>query len=190
MPAGVIEAKTALRRELRKCAPPDWELLLERFLSLPELEAAQTVMLFYGVGNEPDTADLIDVLWKRGKTVTLPRCLPKGQMEARWILPGSRLVCSAYGIPEPDENCPVVERDAMDLILVPNLCCDRQGYRLGHGAGYYDRYLAGYSGMTVSLCPDAWLQEELPRDEFDIPVRLVLSETGQWRAAEAARRMP
>ena len=77
----------------------------------------------------------------------------------------------------------------IDLILVPNLCCDKQGYRLGHGAGYYDRYLAGYSGETVSLCPADWLQEQLPRDEFDLPVGLVLTETGKWRGAEAPRRL-
>jgi len=73
------------------------------------------------------------------------------------------------------------------LILVPNLCCDRQGYRLGHGGGYYDRYLAGYAGMTVSLCPAQWLQEQLPREEYDLPVRLVLTENAEWRGAEAPR---
>ena len=184
MPAGVIEAKAALRRELRERSIPDWEPLLEQFLALPEVKAAHTIMLFYGVDREPDTTALIEELWERGKIVLLPRCLPQRDMEARRVVPGSRLVCSAYGIPEPDEECAVVERDTIDLVLVPNLCCDQQGYRLGHGGGYYDRYLVGFSGMTVSLCPEDWLQEQLPRDEFDLPVGLVLTETKEWRGTE------
>ena len=187
MRAGVTEAKAALRREMAGQVISDWQPMIDAFLMLPEVEAAHTVLLFYGVGREPDTTELIEALWQRGKTVLLPRCLPKRGMEARRIVSGSKLVYSAYGIPEPDQECPVVLRDTIDLILVPNLCCDQQGYRLGHGGGYYDRYLAGYSGMTVSLCPEAWLQEQLPRDEYDLPVRLVLTETAEWRGVETPR---
>lgn len=184
------EEKAALRQRISGLPLPDWQPLLDAFLDLPELKAAQTVMLFYGVGREPDTTELIETLWAQGKTVLLPKCLPERRMEARQILPGARLVYSAYAIPEPDGECPAVLRDTIDLILVPNLCCDRRGYRLGHGGGYYDRYLAGYSGMTVALCPVQWLQKELPRDEFDLPVQLVLTERGEWRAAEAPRHLP
>ena len=190
MAAGVIEEKAALRRQIKALPPVDWQPLLDAFLVLPEVESAHTVMLFYGVDREPDTTELIEALWQRGKAVALPRCLPGRAMEARLIRPGARLVCSACGIPEPDSECPVVQRDKIDLILVPNLCCDKGGFRLGHGGGYYDRYLAGYSGMTVSLCPKAWLQEQLPRDQYDLPVRLVLTEAGQWRGAEAPRAVP
>ena len=177
----VQQTKAELRRRVEELPDPDWAPLIRAFLDLPEVEKANTVMLFYGVGREPDTGELIEELWQRGKAVLLPRCLPKRGMEARRIEPGSRLVCSAYGIPEPDEECPVVERDRIDLILVPNLCCDKQGYRLGHGGGYYDRYLADCSAVTVSLCPEMWLQERLPREEYDLPVRLVLTETKIWR---------
>lgn len=187
MLAGVTETKAALRREIAEQEIPDWQPMLDAFLALAEVETAHTVLLFYGVGREPDTTELIETLWQRGKTVLLPRCLPKRGMEARRIVPGSRLVYGSYGIPEPDQECPLVLRDTIDLILVPNLCCDKQGYRLGHGGGYYDRYLAGYSGMTVSLCPAQWLQEQLPRDEYDLPVRLVLTENAEWRGAEAPR---
>ena len=187
MRAGVTEAKAALRREMAKQDIFDWQSMLAAFLALPEVKAARTILLFYGVGREPDTTELIETLWQQGKTVLLPRCLPNRGMEARRIVPGARLVYSAYGIPEPDQECPVVARDTIDLILVPNLCCDKQGYRLGHGGGYYDRYLTGYSGMTVSLCPETWLQEQLPRDQYDLPVRLVLTETAEWRGAETPR---
>ena len=182
-PAGVTEAKAALRRQLARAPRPDWEPLLRAFLALPELETARTVLLFYGVGKEPDTRGLIGELLGRGKTVALPRCLSGRRMEARAVTGPDDLRPGAYGIPEPGEACPVVARERIDLILTPNLCCDKQGYRLGHGAGYYDRYLEGYTGVTAALCPEERLREELPRDEFDLPVRLVLTETQVWRGA-------
>lgn len=187
-PAGVTEAKAALRRQMADLPRPDWTPMLEAFLALSELETAGTVLLFYGVGREPDTRELILELLRRGKTVALPRCLPKRQMEAGQVTGLERLRPGAFAIPEPDEGCPVIGREQIDLILVPNLCCDRKGYRLGHGGGYYDRYLAGYTGTTVAFCPEEWLQTELPRDEFDLPVGLVLTEAGVLRGADAPRK--
>lgn len=189
-PAGATEAKAALRRRMARLPCPDWPSLIQAFFTLPELKAARTVLLFYGVGREPDTRELIAGLLQEGKTVALPRCLPGRRMEARAVTGLDDLRPGAYDIPEPVDICPVIERDKIDLILTPNLCCDRLGYRLGHGAGYYDRYLAGYTGVTVALCPEEWLQEELPRDEFDLPVELVLTETRVRRGAEAPRRIP
>ena len=69
-----------------------------------------------------------------------------------------------------------IPKAEIDVVLVPNLLCDRKGYRLGYGGGYYDRWLAGYSGLTVSLCPPERLVAELPREPFDVPVDLVISE--------------
>ena len=186
-PAGVTEAKAALRRRLAVQPCPDWTPMLRAFRALPELERARTVLLFCGVDKEPDTRELIAELLRRGKTVALPRCLPGRRMEARAVTCLEALRPGAYGIPEPGTDCPVVERDGIDLILAPCLCCDRQGYRLGRGAGYYDRYLAGYGGVTAALCPEEWLQEELPRDAFDRPVELVLTQTQVWREAKAPR---
>ena len=189
MPAGVTERKAAIRRQIAQMPAPDWNPMIKRFLTLPDVEGARTVMLFYGVGNEPDTRSLIETLLCQGKRVVLPRCLPKRRMEGRAIDEQSELCCSAYGIPEPGEGCPIVGQSEIDLILVPNLCCDRRGYRLGHGGGYYDRYLSGFSGLTVSLCPDEWLAEVLPIDQWDIPVDIVLTQTQIRRRAETLRRI-
>lgn len=178
------EAKAALRRALAGLPPVGWEELTQAFLTLPEVAQADTILVFYGVGREPDTRPVIRTLLERGKRVALPKCLPGRQMQARAVSGLDKLTPGSFRIPEPGEDCPVVDREEIDLILVPNLCCDRQGHRLGHGGGYYDRYLAGYSGLTVALCPAAWLQEQLPAEEFDIPVELVLTETRQWRGAK------
>lgn len=169
------EEKKALRRAMRERIRADHGPLLEEFLSLEQVKGAKALLLFYGVGNEPDTRGLILTLLEAGKKVALPRCLAGGEMEARWVTGLAGLVPNRFGIPEPGEDCPPARREELDVILVPNLCCDREGYRLGHGGGYYDRYLAGYGGFTVALCPREWLADRLPREEHDRPVDRVVT---------------
>lgn len=141
------------------------------------MERAATILLFWGVDGEPRTRDLLEPLLNGYHSICLPRCLPDRGMEARRFLGLEHLLPGGYGIPEPDDACPVVPRDKLDLILVPNLCCDGDCFRLGHGGGYYDRYLAGFPGRTVALCRDGLLVPRVPTDEFDLPVELVLTET-------------
>lgn len=180
----ITEQKTALRRAVRArlsaMSPEEREesdgILFRRFLALPPLETADRVLLFYGMGTEPDTARLIPALLDRGKEVLLPRCLPGRAMEARRVTGESVLIRHRYGMLEPGEDCPLVEREKIGLILVPGLCFDGWGYRLGQGGGYYDRYLAGYTGVTVGLCRRAVLQEAVPREPHDHPVDLVVTD--------------
>lgn len=173
----VREEKAALRRMARTLPRPDYSAAQAAFLALPEVERARTVMLFAGVRAEPDTRSLHRTLARRGKRLAYPVCLPGRALEARLVSALEELVPGAYGIPEPGVGCPAVSRDDIDLILVPCLLCDRRGIRLGHGAGYYDRFLAGYGGVTACLCPPERLQSPLPADAWDVPVSLVV--TGQ-----------
>ena len=169
------EEKAALRRWVRSQPPQDHSPLETLFPALPQVAAARTVLLFYGVGREPDTRNLLVHLLNMGKRVALPRCLPGGEMEARAVTALEELEEGAYGIPAPPAGAPLVPREEVDVILVPNLCCDREGYRLGRGGGYYDRYLAGYTGTTVAWCPPALLVPRVPREEHDVPVDLLLT---------------
>lgn len=182
MPSTIAAEKAALRERVRDFYLSGFDRqasdlsLLERFLALPQVADARSLLLFYGVGTEPDTARLLEPLLELDKLAALPRCLPGRRMEARVYRGQAHLTPGPFGIPEPDGECPVLDRDSFPLILVPNLCCDRRGYRLGHGGGYYDRYLAGYGGLTVALCRDGLLFDAIPADERDIPVNMVLTE--------------
>ena len=126
---------------------------------------------------EPETGRLVQALTARGKRVGLPRMLPEHRMEVRLYDPAIPLRCVSFGIQEPGEDCPLIAREEIDLILVPAVCYDRRGYRLGFGGGYYDRWLAGFSGVRVGLCRGRVLQEALPREDHDLPVDLVVTET-------------
>jgi len=176
------ERKAALRRTVKAISFTDAEkiesdrLLFQRFLALPQLADCPSLLLYYGVGREPDTAQLLEPLARLGRDLALPRCLPGGRMEARRYLGPDRLLPNAYGIPEPDGACPIVKQKDLSLILVPGLCFDQCGFRLGHGGGYYDRYLAGFGGLTVALCRDALVFPALPVEPHDRPVDLLLTE--------------
>ena len=151
--------------------------LFARFLALPQVEEAKTIFAFWGIpGKEPDTAQLIRELLRRGKTVGLPRMLPDHRMEVRRYDPDRPLVSVSFGISEPGEDCPLIAREAINLVLVPAVCYDRRGYRLGFGGGYYDRWLAGFSGVTVGLCRETVLQETVPTEAHDAWVDLLLTE--------------
>lgn len=170
------ERKEELRRQAAALPQVEAGPLFERFLALPEVEGADTVMVFYGTGREPNTVPLIHALLGRGKRVALPVVLPHRGMEVRQVIDPDRLVPNRYGIPEPDETCPVIGKDEIAVALIPHLMVDRDGYRLGWGGGYYDRWLVDFHGLTVCVCRHGRLVEHMPREEFDIPVKLVLFE--------------
>lgn len=172
----VKERKEELRRHAAGLPQVEAGALFDRFLALPQVEAADTVMVFYGTGREPDTLPLIHALLDRGKRVALPVVLPHRAMEARQVLDPGLLVPNRFGIPEPDSSCPAIEKNEIAVALIPHLMCDRDGYRLGWGGGYYDRWLAGFPGFTVCICRPGRLVEHMPREEFDVPVKLVLVE--------------
>lgn len=180
------EEKQALRRQVRERLSQlteaerfaSDEALFARFLALPEVERAQTIFAFLGVpGREPDTRRLVEELHRRGKRVGLPRMLPHRQMEVRAYAPDIPMVQAAFGIWEPGEACPLLDKSVIDLALIPGLCFDRQGGRLGFGGGYYDRWLAGFSGLRVALCREPVLQDALPLEPHDLRVARVVTES-------------
>ena len=188
MPSTITAEKARLRRQaldwLAALSPPERiagdESLFRRFLALPQIESARTVLLYHGMDTEPDTVRLLSPLWDMGKQVCLPRCLPGNQMEARLVQRDSTLVRHPYGMLEPGLDCPLIPPGHIDLVLVPGLAFDRSGGRLGRGGGYYDRWLAGFVGITAALCRDGLLMEAIPRLPQDLGVDLVITETGLY----------
>lgn len=185
----IAEDKAALRRQVcltLECLSPEAvrrgdDALFAAFSALPQAEAASTLFAFWGIlGREPDTGRLIRALTARGKRVGLPRMLPGRQMEVRLYEPDRPLVPASFGILEPLADAPLLARPDIDLALVPAVCYDRSGFRLGFGGGYYDRWLSGFSGFTVGLCRDCVLQDRVPTEDHDCRVDLLLTETRRF----------
>lgn len=183
--SATAEEKRALRRQVRgmlegmspQLRAESDRALFTRFLTLPQVEQAGTVFAFWGIApREPETRLLVEALCRQGKRVALPRMLRAGEMEPRLYDPSRALLPASFGLLEPGEDCLLVERKEIGLVLVPGLCYDRRGFRLGFGGGFYDRWLEGYTGLRVGLCRRAMLQERLPVEPHDIPVDLVVTE--------------
>ncbi len=183
----IAQVKQILRQQMRAVleelsqeerAESD-QALAAQFLQHPKVAQAGTLLLYCGVGTEVDTRPILQALLDQGKRVCLPRCLPDHQMEARAITALEELQPDKYGIPAPGEGCPLVPREDLDLVLVPGLCFDSRGNRLGQGGGYYDRYLEDYDGISIGLCREDFFQVNLPREPLDVWVRYVLTEEGQ-----------
>ena len=168
----------------------------EQVLALPAYQEAQTVMAYMSMPGEPETRGIILDAIRRGKRVLLPRCLDGKRMEAALFTGFEDLVPGRMGIPEPgkqegaafgQETAPERQggtekrepkAEQPDLILIPCMAATPDGKRLGHGAGYYDRFLPGSAGLKVCLCFQALLAEDLPTDENDIRMDLVVTDSG------------
>lgn len=146
--------------------------LTQRFTQLSAFQEAQTLATYLSMGHEFSTASLIQAALQGGKRVCVPRTYPQGRMEFVEYDPDI-LEKTRFGLLEPTEQGKVVDKSEIDLIHVPGVVFQSEGYRIGYGAGYYDRYLADYSGKTVSTIYS--IQEgEFQPDSFDIAVQEVL----------------
>ena len=148
------------------------EELTQRLLELPAFQEAKTLATYLSFDHEVSTAGLIQAALQLGKRVCVPRTYPQGRMEFVEYDP-EILEESRFGLLEPNERGQVVDKAEIDLIHVPGLVFQSKGYRIGYGGGYYDRYLADYTGRTVSTIYSIQ-QKEFQPDVFDQAVQEVL----------------
>ncbi|WP_409289280.1 5-formyltetrahydrofolate cyclo-ligase [Peribacillus sp. SCS-37] len=126
---------------------------------------------------EADTIEIIRKAWDTGKAVAVPKCIPDArQLDFRLLQSFDELETVFYGLKEPIPGLttPVAAED-IDLMFVPGLAFDARGYRLGYGGGYYDRLLAGCSGLTVSLALDLQILDSVPKEVHDMPVSTIIT---------------
>ena len=162
--------------------------IYDRIISMPEFKIARTIFSYYSLGREPDTVRILEYALEAGKTVTLPVCFKGGAMEARAVSSLGELTRSDYGLLEPLDSTRVVLPEELDFIIVPALAYDRDGYRLGWGGGYYDRYLRRTGAFTAGVARQRLLRDTLPREAHDVPVDCVVTEKRRDSKAEPRLR--
>lgn len=124
----------------------------------------------------PDEPELMSWLMKldRSYEVSLPRVEGDEMHFYSWDATPLEPV-GAFGVREPRDDASRVVPQSLDLIIVPGVVFDKDGYRLGRGKGYYDRYLPQTSALTVGVTLGLMKLDSLPRDPWDRPVDIVLS---------------
>ena len=181
---GARAEKQRIRQEIRmisKGLSPEYRQEASReitlkVLNLPSWKKAKTVMAFRSMPEEPDTRALLETALREGKTLLLPRCLDGQRMVALPVKGLAELRPGRMGIQEPPVPEEGTELPEPDLVLVPCMAAAPNGIRLGHGAGYYDRFLEKHPVQTVCLCFRALLRSDLPAEDTDIPVDFVISD--------------
>jgi 5-formyltetrahydrofolate cyclo-ligase len=89
---------------------------------------------------------------------------------------------------EPDKDCPIIDPETVQLILVPGVAFDREGWRLGYGGGFYDRFLAQYRGCFAGITFEYLLQSQVSHTSHDIPMQFIITEKGIFPASASPTR--
>jgi 5-formyltetrahydrofolate cyclo-ligase len=138
---------------------------------------AKTILLYASFGSEVMTDYLLEGLILDKKAVVFPKCDPK----TNEILPikinsKKDLSVGCFGILEPSGA--IFPKDEIDIVVVPAICFDKLGHRLGYGKGYYDRFLKEFKGLKIGFCYLDMIQDQLPIERHDINVDMVICESG------------
>ncbi len=186
--------KTGLRQTLLKTRQSmsvgEWREKSDRICTQLQTSAlftkAKTILAYCSFRQEPDLTLLFtDIKYRWG----FPRCVGKSLVWHHWE-PGDSLEIGTYGINEPHPHAPIVDPAEVDLILVPSVACDYQGYRLGYGGGYYDRLLSlpeWNTKPTIGIVFDFAYLPKLPTQHWDKPLQAVYTERGNGESGVGSR---
>lgn len=169
----------------RRLANERWEqidvaelhpLVLGHVAAWEPARSAGSILLYLPMPGEIDLSGLSDGVVNARLLVT--RTPPDGPLTVHPLdVPLER---HRYGFMQPVADAPRVEVEEIDLALVPGRVFDRQGARIGRGAGYYDALLSQLkpAALKVGVCPSSLITEHLPTDEHDVPMTHLASELG------------
>lgn len=157
-----------------------------QIMRMESYRSARTVMAYAAVRGELSLERVMEDIRASGRRLALPRCGESGEMDACLVTERRQLRQGAYGIWKPDESCPVVPPEEIDLMLIPGTAFDRAGGRIGQGGGYYDRYIIQTRAVRVGICHGFALVNRIPTEKHDVRMDAVVTpeETLVFRQKE------
>ena len=172
------QAKTALREQMRQALDritPTVRQVESMDLCArlePQLQSAHTILFYAPLADELDVWPLLEKFAAARKICALPAFNPASQTYTARIVfnPAQDVATGKFGVREPALSCPSIELNQFDLVLVPGMAFDPQGYRLGRGRGFYDRILAVASGIKYGIGYDFQIQPNVPAEQHDMKV--------------------
>ncbi len=145
---------------------------------------AEDILLYSASKGEADFPKVAQTALELGKRVYYPVSLENGIMEFHEVFSTGELAAGKFAIPEPSKASPVYEYDAKRpaLCLVPSLCVDTSGYRIGYGKGYYDRFIKAYGEIVFCAVQyDEMVLEKVMFDKrYDKRVDMIVTEKGEY----------
>ncbi len=186
---GLKFEKSRIREEMleKRMAVPEEEKLsadkamVQKLASLASFRFAEVILFYAPIKGEPDITEAVKLAVDAGKKVAFPKCDTENfLMTYKFVNSIDELVEGAYGIFEPKDEAEsyIPSPYKHDICIVPAVCFDKRGYRIGYGKGYYDRFLSGFGGTAIGFTMNRFLQNELPKGKYDKTVDLIITEKG------------
>lgn len=158
-------------------------IIQKKLWKLIEDHGFQSVMFYIAFGSEVRTQDCINEALKKGLNVIVPICIKsehfhKELLPSKLSDPFSELTEGTYRILEPKpEFIRPFPPNKIDIVVVPGVAFDEKCYRIGYGAGYYDRFLPKCNkSLLVALAYEIQIVEDVFHDEWDVPVDYIITE--------------
>ena len=160
-------------------------LICKKISELDEYKNAKTVFAYKSLPQEVNVDGLIKTAVLNGKTVALPKTFADFSLKF-YKFTGEPLVKSSFGVYEPTE---VAENEIKkpDIVILPGICFDLKGNRIGFGKGCYDRFLSGKNVLVAAACFESQLLKNglIGADSTDIGANVIVTETKIYRVGEA-----
>lgn len=183
----VREAKKDLRnkyRQIRNDLPTEIKSeydkkICDTLMSLVSFRFSDTILMYAPINGEIDVMPIAENALALGKKVAFPVCDPETHtMEFKRVDSVELLAPGHYSIFEPGEAFETITDFSRSICLIPGIIFDVNGYRVGYGKGYYDRFLADYDGTKFGLVYSDFILDNVPRGRFDRHVDVLISEKG------------
>lgn len=152
--------------------------LMQNLLRMPVVQQAQTIAITVSAFPEVHTQAIIEALWRLKKTVVVPKCLPSTrEMDFYAIASFDQLERVYLHLYEPiPTETKYVAPAQIDVIIVPGVVYNKEGYRIGFGGGYYDRYLPKTPATRISLAFQEQIHATIPYAIHDCPVHYIITD--------------
>ncbi len=134
---------------------------------------AKSVGAYYSIGSEVQTQDILQEILNSGKQLALPKVV-KNDLVFKKISSFSDLEQGNFSVMEPKDKCESVKN--LDIVIVPAIALTRDGFRLGYGFGYFDRFLHGKKSKIIALSYAKQIIKSFPRDDHDIKINCIVTE--------------
>lgn len=150
----------------------------DRLVSSVEFHEAETIGITVSRFPEIATQPIIEAAWAAGKRVAIPKCVQETkEMDFRLFTSYNELETTYFNLQEPIvSKTDAISKKEIDLQIVPGIVFSPEGYRIGFGGGYYDRYLVDFEGNMVSLALEVQIDHGIPREDHDIPVDKIFTD--------------
>ena len=136
------------------------------------------ILLYASMNSEIDTWHLFETALRNGKKVAFPRTYDDNTMRFFYCTSKDDMEKRSNGIYEPFETLPEYVPNPLTICVIPAIVFDKDGYRIGYGRGFYDRFLSDFPGVKMGLVYSSMIVPKVPRGRFDKYVDIIISERG------------